>query len=123
MLTTKDLSPLIGSQLIIDADTLLAGTHADEIRQLLVKRGVVLIRGLNLSDDQLRTLTSTIGKVREGAMHEEKGMLKVFHIPGAQFHLSHNFLSVHLGFICTLQVLKIKLSLLIANSRMLSRNG
>jgi alpha-ketoglutarate-dependent taurine dioxygenase len=85
MLTTKDLSPLIGSQLIIDADTLLAGTHADEIRQLLVKRGVLLIRGLNLSDDQLRTLTSTIGKVREGAMHEEKGMLKVFHIPGAQF--------------------------------------
>ena len=85
MLRTKDLSPLIGSELTIDADTLLTGIHAAEIRELLVKRGVLLIRGLDLSDDQLRTFTATIGKIREGAIKEENGMLKVRHIPGAQF--------------------------------------
>jgi alpha-ketoglutarate-dependent taurine dioxygenase len=85
MLITKDLSPLIGSELVIDADSLLAGTHAAEVRELLVKRGVLLIRGLDLDDDQLRTFTATIGNVRQGAMKEENGMLKVFHIPGAQF--------------------------------------
>ena len=85
MLSTKDLTPLIGTELTIDADALLAGTHAAEIRELLVKRGVLAIRGLDLDDDQLRTFTATIGSIRQGALHEDNGMLQVFHIPGAQF--------------------------------------
>lgn len=85
MLKVRDVSPLIGSEVSIGAETLLAGTYATEIRELLVKRGVLVIRGLNLTDDELRTFTATIGTVRQGALKEENGMLKVFHIPGAQF--------------------------------------
>jgi alpha-ketoglutarate-dependent taurine dioxygenase len=85
MLSTRDMSPLIGSEVVIDADSLLAGAHSGEIRDLLVKRGVLVIRGLDLDDDQLRTFTASIGKVRKGALHEDDGMLKVFSIPGTHF--------------------------------------
>ena len=85
MLKTIALSPRIGSEVAIDAETLLAGTHADEIRALLVERGALVMRGLDLSDDDLRTFTGTIGTVRQGAIQEENGMLKVVHIAGSFF--------------------------------------
>jgi alpha-ketoglutarate-dependent taurine dioxygenase len=80
-----DLTPAIGSEVIIDADALLAGAHADEFRQLLVLRGAVVMRNMELDDDELRTFTGTIGTVRQGAIQEENGMLKVVHIPGSYF--------------------------------------
>jgi alpha-ketoglutarate-dependent taurine dioxygenase len=79
------LTPVIGSEVDIDADTLLAGTHAAEIRDLLVERGVLVMRDKKLSDEQLCHFTSTIGTVRQGALHESRGMLKVVHIPGSYF--------------------------------------
>jgi len=85
VLNTVDLTPRIGSEVRIDADTLLSGKHADEIRALLITRGALVMRDLDLTDDQLRTFTSTIGKVREGAISEDNGMLKVVHIPGTYF--------------------------------------
>jgi alpha-ketoglutarate-dependent taurine dioxygenase len=88
LLNSIDLTPLIGSQITVDAadcEALLSGEHADAVRALLIRRGVLAIRGADMSDDQLRTLTATIGKVRQGALHEEEGMLKVVHIPGSYF--------------------------------------
>ena len=85
MFTTTDLTPLIGSEVHIDPESLLDGTHAEEIRALLIKRGVLVIRDMHVSDEQVCQFTGTIGKVRQGALHESRGMLKVVHIPGSYF--------------------------------------
>ncbi|SFF82923.1 3-(4-hydroxyphenyl)acrylonitrile synthase [Novosphingobium sp. CF614] len=85
MLDTVKLTPSIGSEVRIDAKALVEGTHATEIRDLLIARGVVAIRGAELNDEQLAAFTATIGEVRRGALHEEEGMLKVVHIPGSFF--------------------------------------
>jgi alpha-ketoglutarate-dependent taurine dioxygenase len=85
VLDTVDLTPSIGSQVLIDGQTLLAGTQAADIREALIRRGVLVMRGLDFSDEQLQAFTATIGKVREGALYETNGMLKVVHIPGSYF--------------------------------------
>lgn len=85
MLKTTDMTPLIGSEVDIDAETLLGGSQAAEIRELLIKRGVLVMRNQNLTDEELCTFTSTVGTLRQGALHESRGMLKVVHIPGSYF--------------------------------------
>lgn len=85
MLNRTDLTPLIGSEVVMDTETLLAGTRAAEIRALLVERGVLVFRDKHLTDEQLCDFTSTIGTLRQGALHESRGMLKVVHIPGSYF--------------------------------------
>ncbi len=73
------LKPKIGAELHVDADTLTSGKYAAEIRDLLVQRGVILARGVNLSDDQQRAFTRTLGDLRLGTFKEEgeEGLLKV----------------------------------------------
>jgi alpha-ketoglutarate-dependent taurine dioxygenase len=66
-LETIDLEPRIGSQLIIGKQALLSGEHAQEIRELLVRRGAVVVRNANLSDEELRTVARTLGDLRLGA--------------------------------------------------------
>ena len=85
MLKTRDLKPLIGSEVVIDRDTLLAGTHADELRELLVQRGVLVMRDIHFDDAQLEAFSKTIGKLREGALHEPEGMLRIRSIAGSYF--------------------------------------
>jgi alpha-ketoglutarate-dependent taurine dioxygenase len=85
VLKTSELTPRIGSEVVIDAEALVAGTHADEIRELLVRRGALVMRGLELSDNQMRAFTATIGEVRQNALYENEGMLTVVHIPGSYF--------------------------------------
>jgi alpha-ketoglutarate-dependent taurine dioxygenase len=87
VLETVDLTPTIGTRVVIDAETLLAGTVADELRALLVRRGVLVIRGVELDDDQLRVFSATLGELRMGTVYEQAnaGMLKVFDIPGTYF--------------------------------------
>lgn len=87
MLHITDLTPNIGSEVAIDTETLLSGTCADELRSLLVERGVLVMRGLHLDDDQLRALTETMGELRMGTVYEQEnnGMLKVVHIAGTFF--------------------------------------
>lgn len=62
--TTRDLTPRIGTQVEADVETLLSGSHADELRALLVERGVLLFRGLDITDDQQIEFARTIGTVR-----------------------------------------------------------
>lgn len=78
-LLAKDLKPEIGSELAIDTATLVAGTHASEIRELLVRRGVLIMRGLEMSDAQQREFTRTLGDLRLGTFKPEgeEGLLKV----------------------------------------------
>jgi alpha-ketoglutarate-dependent taurine dioxygenase len=58
---TLDLTPNIGSEIKIDRDGLLRGDHAREIRALLERRGVLVIRGMHLDRDEQLAFTATLG--------------------------------------------------------------
>ncbi len=60
------LTPRMGSEVVIDSGSLIAGTHAADIRALLDQRGVLLFRGLHPDDDQLRAISRTLGELRIG---------------------------------------------------------
>lgn len=74
-----DLEPRIGSELKIDKDTLLHGDVAGAIRDVLVRRGVVIVRNLHLTDDEQRALARRLGELRLGTVKQEgeEGLLKV----------------------------------------------
>lgn len=86
-LATEDLKPTIGSELKCSKSALLSGEHASEIRDLLVRRGVLLIRGEGFDDDELRTVARTLGDLRLGSARRgadgatlyegDEGVLKV----------------------------------------------
>lgn len=86
-LATTDLTARIGSQVHIGKAELLSGELAQDIRTLLVERGVILIRGLPLDDDELRTIARTLGDLRIGSARRgsdgmvlkegDQGVLKV----------------------------------------------
>lgn len=68
------LTPLIGTRIDTDPQTLIGGSHAREIRELLEQRGVILFPRVNLSDAQQLTFARTLGGVIEQG---EKGIFKV----------------------------------------------
>lgn len=86
-LQTANLTPRIGSQVHIGKAELLSGERAREIRALLVERGVIVIRDVPLSDDDLRTAARTLGDLRIGSARRgsdgkvlnegDEGVLKV----------------------------------------------
>ncbi len=63
-LETTDLTPLIGTQIFIDKSAMLAGTYSAELRAVLEQRGVFLIRGVDLSDEEEIAFAATLGQVR-----------------------------------------------------------
>ncbi len=73
------LTPLVGSELKLEGEALLSGDYRDEIRQLLVQRGVLIVRDLELSDQQQRQFTATLGDLRLGTVSKEgdEGLMKV----------------------------------------------
>lgn len=82
-----DLTPRIGSEIRIGKEALLSGAHRDEIRKLLVDRGAIVMRGLHLNDEELRTVARSLGDLRLGGSKRgsdgktltegEAGVLKV----------------------------------------------
>lgn len=86
-IATVDLTPTIGSQLMLSKEELLSGTLRDEIRELLVRRGAVVVRGAHLNDAELRDVARSLGDLRVGAVKRgadgatlnegEEGVLKV----------------------------------------------
>src|ERR1700741_3363429 len=66
-LKTVDLTPLTGSEVMIDAESLVSGVHAAELKALLQARGVLIFRNINLSDEQQLAFAETLGTgVRHG---------------------------------------------------------
>jgi alpha-ketoglutarate-dependent taurine dioxygenase len=86
-LVASELTPRIGSRVELDVDTLLSGARAAALRDLLVDRGVVVIAGVHLDDDQQRAFTHTMGELRLGTVYEQEnaGMLKITHLAGTYF--------------------------------------
>ena len=61
---TVDLSPRIGSQVTAPLDKLLDGSVAKELRALLEQRGVLLFRGLSMTNEQQLQFGKTLGEPR-----------------------------------------------------------
>jgi alpha-ketoglutarate-dependent taurine dioxygenase len=69
-----NLKEEIGAEIFTDAETLARPEIAAKVRRLLIERGVLVLRGINLTDAQQVALAGAIGKVRpEG----ENGIYKV----------------------------------------------
>mgnify|MGYP003439732130 CR=1 FL=1 len=73
-LNTKALSPRIGSEIVASKEELLKGGLAEEVRELLEQRGVLLFRGLNLSDEEQYAFAQTLGEVIDQGF---KGIYKI----------------------------------------------
>ena len=69
-LQLSDLAPRIATHVDTDLDTLLSGKHAGELRRLLELRGVLVLRGLSLDDQQQLAFTQTLGDVFGGGAPE-----------------------------------------------------
>jgi alpha-ketoglutarate-dependent taurine dioxygenase len=61
--TTTELKPRIGTRIETDLDTLLSGRHSAELRELAETRGVLVIRGVAMDDEQQLAFTRTLGPV------------------------------------------------------------
>jgi alpha-ketoglutarate-dependent taurine dioxygenase len=70
-----DLKPRIGSDVKADPQALASGSFAKELRALLVERGVLVFRDLDITLDQQCDITATLGHLRIGA--EGKSLQKV----------------------------------------------
>jgi alpha-ketoglutarate-dependent taurine dioxygenase len=56
-----DLTPAIGTEIKASVETLLSGKYARQIRELLEQRGVLVFKELNLTDEQQKAFTLTLG--------------------------------------------------------------
>lgn len=61
MFEVSELKPRIGSMVRTDLKTLLSGAYADRIRQLIEERGVLLFRGLDVTDADQVAIARTLG--------------------------------------------------------------
>lgn len=62
-LEIRDLEPRIGSLVLSDLETLLSGQAAEQIRDTLERRGVLVFRGIEMDDKQQLVFTKTLGTV------------------------------------------------------------
>lgn len=60
---TTELKPRIGTRIETDLDTLLSGRHSAELRELAETRGVLVIGGVTMDDEQQLAFTRTLGPV------------------------------------------------------------
>jgi alpha-ketoglutarate-dependent taurine dioxygenase len=58
-----DCTPLIGSEIRTDLNTLLSGQEAQTIRATLEQRGVIFFRGLQISDEHQVAIANTLGNI------------------------------------------------------------
>lgn len=63
--SATNLTPRIGTEVKADLKTLLDGSIATELRALLEERGVLVFRGLQISDDQQMQFGATLGTIRQ----------------------------------------------------------
>jgi alpha-ketoglutarate-dependent taurine dioxygenase len=63
---TKYLKAKIGSEVTADARALTGGAFARELRALLIERGVLVFRNLDITLDEQREITASLGRLRGG---------------------------------------------------------
>jgi alpha-ketoglutarate-dependent taurine dioxygenase len=62
-LQAVDLTPRIGAEVKADLETLISGRHAGQLRELLERRGVLVVRDVAMDDDQQKALSQTLGEL------------------------------------------------------------
>jgi len=62
-LRADDISPLIGSRIHLSKEDLLSGEHADELRELIQRRGVLVFPKIGFTDEEQARFTATIAPV------------------------------------------------------------
>jgi len=70
-----NMTPRIGSEIKTDVKTLLSGSEATNIRNILEQRGVIFFRGLDIDDAQQVTIARTLGKTVDS--EGEGGIYKI----------------------------------------------
>lgn len=78
-LSAAKLTEHVGSEVAITREELVSGARAEEIRALLVERGVLVFRDMPLSDDEQRAIARSLGDLRLGTVKKEgdEGLMKV----------------------------------------------
>lgn len=74
-LDSRELTPLIGSEILADKTALLGGAHAATIRDLLQQRGVLVFPKIGFTDDEQIAFTETLGTF--AAEHRGEKLYKV----------------------------------------------
>ncbi len=69
-LESTQLTPRIGSEVRADRAALLSGALNAQFRELLEKRGVLVFRGLDISDDELQSFAQTVGQLQGGSTYQ-----------------------------------------------------
>jgi alpha-ketoglutarate-dependent taurine dioxygenase len=64
-LQVTDLSPHVGAEVASDLGTLLSGEEGSTFQNLLLSKGVLLFRNVDVDNDQLLTFAKTLGVVRK----------------------------------------------------------
>lgn len=67
----RNIKPLIGAEVLTPKDALLTGEYAQQIRELLEQRGVLVFPQIHLTDDEQMAFTSTMGKIGHERTGEE----------------------------------------------------
>ena len=66
-----NIKPKIGTVIHADKETLLSGVHADEIADLMERRGVLVFPKINFSDEEQLRFTRTLGNIARENSGEE----------------------------------------------------
>lgn len=61
-LVTEDIKPKIGSRILNSKEQLLSGELADDIRELIEQRGILVFPEINFTDDEQVAFTQTLGE-------------------------------------------------------------
>lgn len=67
----RDLSPRIASEVLLTKEALLSGEYATQLRQLLLERGVVIVRDVHFDDEDQQAFTRTLGTPMAQTEREE----------------------------------------------------
>lgn len=70
-LKTRDIKPKIGTEIVVEKESLLGGVYAAEIRDLLEQRGVLVFPKINFADEEQLQFTRTLGNVARERSGEE----------------------------------------------------
>lgn len=74
MFEVRNLKDSVGSEIRTSIETLLTPEIAKRVRDILVERGIVVFKALNLTEDQQRTLSSLMGTLRQEG---QNGVIKI----------------------------------------------
>ncbi len=76
---SERLTEHTGSEIFVDRNELLNGALSQDLRALLVERGVLIARGVNLTDEEQRSLARSLGDLRLGTFKQEgeEGLMRV----------------------------------------------